>query len=127
VGRPHIGGERLIVFHQFPQHVDRRDKVRLIVFDALQSRDLADRSESGSANAADPLGKHIRHRKDLIALVVQQQMIVAKMGAADMPVEVLRLEIERKRIGYQRVEEAVTALAALADRSVGVPSAAILG
>src|SRR5438874_1059420 len=31
-------------------------------------------------------------------------MIVAKMGAADMPVKVLGLEIERKRIGYQRVE-----------------------
>ena len=59
---------------------------------------------SGSTDTTDPFGKHIRHRKDLIALLVQQQMIVTKMRAADMPVEVLRLEIQGKCIGYQRVK-----------------------
>ena len=100
----HIDGKRLVVFHQFTKHVDRRNEILVVVFDAPQSCNMADRSQSGSADTTDPLGKHIRHREDLIALLIQQQMIVAKMWAADMLVKILRLEIKGKCISHQRVE-----------------------
>ena len=40
----HIDGKRLVVFHQFTKHVDRRNEILLVVFDATQSCNMADRS-----------------------------------------------------------------------------------
>ena len=87
----HIDGKRLVVFHQFAKHVDRRNEILVFVFDALQSCNMPDRSQSGSADLAHPLGKHIRHRKDLIALLIQQQVVIAEMWAAHVLVKNFRL------------------------------------
>ncbi len=39
-----------------------------------------------------------------VGLLVEQQMVVAEMRAADVPVEILGLHIERKGVGQQAVE-----------------------
>src|SRR6516165_7463437 len=57
-----------------------------------------------AANFAHALGYLVGGREDLIGLLVEQQMIVAEMRTADMPMEILGLEIKRKRIRKQGVE-----------------------
>ena len=59
---------------------------------------MSDRSQGGSAQLADALGDGIGHRIDLVGLLVQQQVIVAKMRPAHVPVKVLGLQIERKDV-----------------------------
>jgi hypothetical protein len=54
-----------------------------------------------SANFARPLGDVVGHGEDLFSLLVQEQMIVAKMAAAHMPVEILRLQVKRKHVGKE--------------------------
>ena len=41
----------------------------------------------------------LRHGENLIGVLVQKQVIVAKMAPAHVPVEVLRLHIKRKYVG----------------------------
>ena len=51
----------------------------------------------------------------------RQQVVAAEMRAADVPVEILGLHIERERVGQQRVERPKSPTAS-SDRSVGVSS-----
>ncbi len=50
------------------------------------------------------LGDRVGHREDLVALIVKQQVVVAEVGTAHMPVEILRLQIEGEHIGQHRVQ-----------------------
>ena len=52
------------------------------------------------------LGQHVGHSENLVAMLVEQQMIVAEMRAADVPMEILGFQIEGKGIRHQRVERA---------------------
>ena len=87
----------LIVVHQLAQHVGRRHEARVVVLDALQLGNLADRAQRGAADLADALGDVVGRGENLLGLLVEQQVIVAEMRAADVPMEILGLEIERKR------------------------------
>ena len=69
-------------------------------------RDVADRPDRRAADLADPLGDRIGHREDLVGLFVEQQVVVAKMRSAHVPVEVLRLQVEREDVRQQRSERA---------------------
>ena len=46
----------------------------------------------------------IGHGEKLITLLIKQQMVIPKVRATHVPVEVLGLEAERERIGEQPVE-----------------------
>ena len=70
----------------------------------LQLGDVADRAQRGAADLAHALGDLVGDGENLLALLVEQQMIVAEMRAADMPMEVLGLEIERENVGEDLVE-----------------------
>lgn len=94
----------LVVLHQFAQHLARRDVILVVVLDGLEFCDLADRFERGAADLADALGELVGGGEDLIGLLVEQQMIVAEMPAADVPVEILGLQIQRESIGQKHVE-----------------------
>ena len=102
----HGGDQRLVVGAQLGQHVERIDIVGVVVGDALQPGDVADRMQRGAADLAHPLGDIVGDGEDLVGLLVEHQMIVAEMRSADVPVEVLGLQIKREHIGEQRVERA---------------------
>jgi len=57
-----------------------------------------------AADFSDALGDFIDHAEDLCRMLVEQQVIVSKMSAADVPVEVLRLHEEHEHIGEKMAE-----------------------
>jgi hypothetical protein len=72
--------------------------------DGLQLGDLSDRADRDAAELAHPFGELVGGGEDRFRLLVQHQMIVVEMPAADMPVEVLGLQVKRKGVRQQRVE-----------------------
>src|SRR5258708_34272510 len=64
-------------------------------------RDIADGMERGGADLEGSLGYVVRHGENLSGLFIQQQMIVPKMAAAHVPVEVLGLYVQRKHVPQQ--------------------------
>jgi hypothetical protein len=67
----------------------------------LQSRDLTDRAQCRAAELKDAFGKGVGHRKDLIDLLVQKQMVITKVRTRHVLVEVLGFDVERKG-GHQQ-------------------------
>ena len=100
------GDQCLIVGSEFGQHIERIDEVGVVVGYALEPGDIADRMQRGAADLAHPLGDVVGDGEDLVGLLVEHQVVVAEMRPADMPMEILGLEIEREHIGEQRVERA---------------------
>jgi hypothetical protein len=88
VGHAHVVDLRLIVVHELQQHIDRGNVVLVVVLDPLQLRDMPDRADGGAADLACPLGQDIDAGCELFALLVEQEVVVAEMRAADVPVEV---------------------------------------
>src|SRR3546814_20547499 len=72
----------------------RAHELRVIVPYPLQAGDMADRTQGGGADLADALGNGVGRTENLGCLLVQHQMIVAKMGTRDVPVEVLGIDVE---------------------------------
>src|SRR6184192_1114372 len=70
---------------------------------ARTQRDLANRVQRDSPKLSDPLSDWICHGEKLVGLVVEKQMVIAKVRAAHVPVEIFRLHIEREHIGENRV------------------------
>ena len=68
------------------------------------ARDIADRAQSRLSDFADALGDDVGRGEDLVGLLVEQQVVVAEMRAADVPVEILGLEVERKGVGQDAVD-----------------------
>jgi hypothetical protein len=81
--------EILVVVTQLGQHVHRFDIVRIIIQDSLQASDMIDRPQSHRTHLANSLSDRIGHPEQLTGLLIHHQMVVAKMRAADMPMEVL--------------------------------------
>ena len=100
----HGGGHGLVVGHQLAQHVVGGNERRVVVLEALALGDVADRAQRGAADLAHALGQFVGGGEDLVGLLVEQQVVVAEMRPADVPVEVLGLEVEREGIGEQAVE-----------------------
>src|ERR1700730_7969406 len=94
-----VRDELLIVVAQLGQHIQGRDEICVIVQDPLQTADVADRAQRRAADLANTLGDRVGGGKDLVALLIQQKMIVAKMRTRDVPMKVLRLQIQRKHVG----------------------------
>jgi hypothetical protein len=104
VRRPHTLNHRLIVRHQLPEHVLRRNKILLIVLDPLQARDLPDRTDGGAADLANALGQNVDAALQRLRLLVKEEVIAAEERAADVPMKILGLDIDRKRIGQETVQ-----------------------
>src|SRR6266436_6429329 len=60
--------------------------------------DVADRLDRKSANFPNSLGDWIRHGEKLVAMFVEQQVVVAKMRATHVPVEIFRLQVECEHV-----------------------------
>src|SRR5580698_5908458 len=75
----HACRDRLVVGHQFDEHVERRDKIRVIVLYSHELADMANRAHGSTAKFADALGQRIGSGENLIRLFVKHEMIVTKM------------------------------------------------
>src|SRR5271165_2274242 len=65
------------------------------------SGDVADRAECRCAELARSLGNIVDHRKDLSCLLIQEQVVVAEVLRAHVPMEVLCFHVEREHVGKQ--------------------------
>jgi len=61
----------LVVITQFGEHIHRRNKIRIVVHNALQAADVADRVQGRAADLANALGDRIGRGEDLVALLIQ--------------------------------------------------------
>ena len=62
--------------------------------------------QSDTTNFADTLGHRIGHGEKLVGLFIEEEMIIAKMRAAHVPVEIFCLHIDGEDIGEKRVHRA---------------------
>src|SRR6266478_9605286 len=81
--------ELLVVGSKFCQHVFRGDYFRVVVFQALKSGNVADGVDGGPTDLARSFRNVIRHGEDLLGLLVEQQVVIAEMAPAHVPVEIL--------------------------------------
>src|SRR5690242_21636662 len=65
---------------------------------------MTDRAQGGASNLADALRNRVGHRKKLIRLFVQQQMIIAEMRSAHMPMEVLGFQVQHEYVRKDPVQ-----------------------
>src|SRR4030095_10930412 len=99
-------GQSLVVLRQFSKHIQGLDILGVVIEHALGPRDLSARSQRDSARLAHALRDWIGHRKKLVGLFVQEQVVVAKMRTAHVPVEIFRLHIKREKVWENRVHGA---------------------
>ena len=89
----------LVVGTKLCQHVLRSYEFFVVVFQALVPCNVADRSESGSADLARSFRDIVSHGEDLLAMLIQQQMVITKVSPTHVPVEILRFQIKCEHIG----------------------------
>src|SRR5438093_1968255 len=99
-------GQGLVVVGQLCDHVHGFDVFRIVIEHALSASDVPDRSQRKSAKLSNSLGNWIGHRKKLIGLLVEQQMVITEMWTAHMPVEIFGLQVEREHISENGIHGA---------------------
>jgi hypothetical protein len=99
---PKESHELQVVRAQFLQHFLGRDTFIIVVFKALVPGDIADGPEAFASSFARAFRNSVRHRKNLIGVLIQQKVIVTEMAACHMPVKIFRLHIENENIGKQQ-------------------------
>ena len=83
--------ELLVVVEKLGQHIYRRDEFRIVVLQALMLCDVPDRVDRGPSYFASALGDIVGHGEYLRGLFVKQQVVIAEVLTAHVPVEVLGL------------------------------------
>ncbi len=86
--------ERLVVGDQLIEHGFRRDETIIVLGQRGELEHLGIGVDGGRAQLAHALGQSVKGGENGAGLLVQKQVIVAEMLAADMPVEILRLQIQ---------------------------------
>src|SRR5579872_1447548 len=97
-GRHFVGGAQafdkgLVVGVELNEHVVRGDKLLIVVVDALQAGDMPDRADGSATDFTNALSDVVADGEDLRGLLVEEQMVIAEVRPAHMPVEVLGFEI----------------------------------
>ena len=59
---------------------------------------MANGLERGPAHLADALGDRVGHCENLVGLFIKQQMVVAEVRPAHVPVEILSLQVKREHV-----------------------------
>jgi hypothetical protein len=108
-----------IVGQQTLDHLLGRDVVVVVVLDSLQLGDVTNAADGGAADAAHTLGEDVDRRENLFSLIVKEQMVIAKVRAGHVPVEVLGLGVERVRISDDGIYGFNNGLDLLGFKSVG--------
>ena len=104
VYRTHAQIQRLLILFKLAQHVRGFNVIRIIIRYPLKAGDVSDGPYRHSTNLPHAFGNFIGHGKDLICVLIEKQMVVAKVRSAHVPVEVLRLQVKREYVREQSVE-----------------------
>lgn len=91
VGLAQQGCHPLVVVDEFSEHVLGGHVGRVVVQKPLNAVDVTDRSDRRAPKFADALGYDVGRREYLITLLVEQQMVVAKVRSGHVPMEILLL------------------------------------
>jgi hypothetical protein len=98
--RPRRGYDCLLSFHKKPDHLlCFRHSGRLL--DRAQSPEFSVGGGCGKAQRPDSLSNQIYRKRQFVVLSFEHQMERLKHRSGDVPVEVMRLEVERVSIGKQ--------------------------
>ena len=100
----HTGKHSPVVFAQFGEHVRPIDILRVVIAEALQAANVPNGVNRNAANLAYALGDIIRHRENLVAVLIEQQMVVTKVRSTHVPMKVLGLQVKSKNVGQQHIE-----------------------
>jgi len=84
----HARREFLVVVSQFSQHVQRFDVFPIVIGHPLKASNVTNRPQRRTADFTDAFRNGIGHRVDVIGLFIQQQMVVAEVRPAHVPMEV---------------------------------------
>src|ERR1700730_400044 len=96
-----VSGQFQIVRAKLNQHVLRRDAFVVAVLEPQMLGDITDGSDCSSTDFARSLGDIVRHREDLSTMLIEQEVVISEMRAIDVPMEILRLDIESEHVGEQ--------------------------
>src|SRR5258708_4099075 len=94
----HVPRQHRIVIAELDYHVEWFDVISIVVRDALETRDLPDGAKGCAADLPRPLGNGIRHGENLLALVIEHQMIVPEMRTRLMPMQILGFQLKRQPV-----------------------------
>ena len=97
-------GKLAVVGMKLSNHVLRADGFLTVIFEALVLRDVANGVKRSAAELARALGNIVGHGKDLVGVLIEQEMIIPEVTPRHVPVKILRLDIEGENIGEQRSE-----------------------
>src|SRR5581483_1419347 len=78
----------------------------VVVGQSLTARNVADRAKCRLADLAHALRNNVGRGKNLFGLLVEQQVVVAEMRSADVPVKILGFQVQRETVGEEAVESA---------------------
>jgi hypothetical protein len=104
VGPPQESREFAVVGAKIGEHFVRREGFFVIVFETLVPGNIADGTERCGAELAGTLGDVVGHGEDLIGVLVEQEMVIAKISAGHVPMEIFCFHVEGKRVGEQMTE-----------------------
>src|SRR5262245_15827610 len=96
-----VSRQLLVVGAKLSEHILGRHTFSVVVLQPLVLRNIADGPDRSPADFAPPLGDVVSHRKDLSALLIQEQVVVAEMWSTHVPVEVLGLDVQGKDVAQQ--------------------------
>src|SRR5262245_8635533 len=120
VGSPQTSRWLLVVIAKLAYHLLWAYGFLIVVLQLLVLRNIADRTDRCPADLAGALGNCVGHGEDLRRLLVEQQVVIAKMAAAHVAVKILRLHIKREEVCKQLTQVVVISSTAFPLRSVGI-------
>src|SRR3546814_12571531 len=97
--------ELQIVFTKFSEHVLRRHIFSVVVLNGLTPRYVANRPKRRVAGLADSLSYEISLGQNLRGMIIQHQVIVAKMRPFNVPVKILVLQVSSVTHGQNPVKK----------------------
>jgi hypothetical protein len=116
-----------IVLHEPLQHFTRLHEVIIVILNGLQLTDMADTADGRAPDTTHALSHDVYGFKNGLTLLVEEQVIIAEVRTGEVPVEVLRLDIERDASAMKGLTASVTACASCGVRSVSVANDAGAG
>ena len=106
----HRGEHCPVVFAQFGDHVERIDILRIVIAEALEAANVSDGANGAAAQFAHALGYVVGHRKNLAAMLIEQEMVIPKVRPTHVPMKILGLQVQSKYVGQQGIESAADVL-----------------
>src|SRR5262249_49471248 len=71
-------GERFVVVHQLGKHVQWLHVFGIVIQNPLSTRNLSNRMQRESTNLANPFRDNVGHRKELLGMFIEKEMIIAE-------------------------------------------------